>query len=177
MLTMEAIKPCKHAKPEKPCCRKCTSARRRAKAWYEANREKHLASGLARDRANPRRAQKRKRKYDKRNAHKRSVTCRVYKAKRRGATVTEPISIELLWMRDEGTCALCGRAVPIPGDKKHKHNKSPEAPTVDHKMPLKQGGQHVWENVQLAHAWCNSEKQDRVVSTGVVFDAEDDIPF
>lgn len=179
MLVVAQPKPCKHATVETPVCPRCQKNRDKVRLWTEKNGERAAARKLAWDRAHKLRADRRKKRYARRPEAKRlkQVRERSRKSRLRGAFVTEPISIELLWMRDEGTCALCGRAVPIPGDKKHKHNKSPEAPTVDHKMPLKQGGQHVWENVQLAHAWCNSEKQDRVVSTGVVFDAEDDIPF
>jgi 5-methylcytosine-specific restriction endonuclease McrA len=50
-------------------------------------------------------------------------------------------------------CALCGFAVPAIKSQKH-----PLSPTVDHKVPMKNGGGHVWENVQLAHRICNSYK-------------------
>ena len=35
-------------------------------------------------------------------------------------------------------------------------------PTVDHVYPVSRGGQHTWQNVKLAHLWCNSEKNNKV---------------
>jgi 5-methylcytosine-specific restriction endonuclease McrA len=40
----------------------------------------------------------------------------------------------------------------------------PDAPTVDHIIPLAKGGTHTWDNVQLAHWSCNSDKRDIIVT-------------
>lgn len=174
---MEAIKPCKHATRETPVCQRCAKNRERVRLWTVANKERAAARRDAWDKKHPRRALLRKRRSAKRRKHKKAETQRSTRARMRGALVTEPISVEMLWNRDGGICGLCGRAVPMPGTKKHRHNKSPETATVDHKTPLKQGGQHVWENVQLAHMWCNSEKQDRVPSVSAPESDDDHIPF
>ena len=73
----------------------------------------------------------------------------------------DPISVKRLWIRDGGRCALCGKAVDIklprggPG-------KRPDmmCATRDHIVPISHGGEHTWENVQLAHFICNSRRQD-----------------
>lgn len=36
------------------------------------------------------------------------------------------------------------------------------AATVEHIIPLSQGGTHTWDNVAAAHAWCNFQKGDGV---------------
>ena len=36
------------------------------------------------------------------------------------------------------------------------------SPTVDHIIALKNGGTHTWDNVQCAHAICNSNKRDLI---------------
>lgn len=33
-------------------------------------------------------------------------------------------------------------------------------PTIDHIVAMANGGGHTWDNVQLAHAICNSYKRD-----------------
>lgn len=37
-------------------------------------------------------------------------------------------------------------------------------PTVDHITALANGGGHTWDNVQLAHAICNSYKRDLITA-------------
>ena len=41
------------------------------------------------------------------------------------------------------------------------HGKNMDGATVDHLVPLVQGGEHVWENVALAHRRCNLSRGDR----------------
>jgi 5-methylcytosine-specific restriction endonuclease McrA len=37
-------------------------------------------------------------------------------------------------------------------------------PSIDHIVPLAKGGNHTWNNVQLAHHYCNTLKRDKVVN-------------
>jgi 5-methylcytosine-specific restriction endonuclease McrA len=74
------------------------------------------------------------------------------RARKRGATI-EPVTLEYLLQRDRWTCRLCGRR--IPEGAKHPH---PKSPTVDHVVPLVDGGEHSKANCQAAHYICNSLK-------------------
>ena len=60
-------------------------------------------------------------------------------------------------------CAICGR-ICIPEDQGWTKYIGPMSPTMDHIIPLAQKGGpgHVWGNVQVAHAMCNSCKSDKV---------------
>jgi predicted nucleic acid-binding Zn ribbon protein len=51
--------------------------------------------------------------------------------------------------RDGSRCHLCG--------KKCK----PEEIHLDHLIPLSRGGTHAYENVRVAHAFCNLSKRDQ----------------
>lgn len=51
------------------------------------------------------------------------------------------------------TCHICWKPI-------ERHRRFPDrlAATVDHIVPLCQGGTHTWDNVQPAHALCNFAK-------------------
>lgn len=63
---------------------------------------------------------------------------------------------QAIWSRDGGICQLCGDpidpALPWP---------EPMSKTLDHVVPLANGGTHEPSNVQLAHALCNCIKGNR----------------
>lgn len=67
-----------------------------------------------------------------------------------------PQVITALFERDNWTCQLCGDAV----NPSLKY-PDPMAATIDHIVPLVDGGEHSYANTQLAHALCNSLKGDR----------------
>ena len=53
--------------------------------------------------------------------------------------------------RDAWTCHLCGlRVQKVAGSAKSAHGA-----TVDHLVPISEGGTHTWDNVALAHRSCN----------------------
>lgn len=58
--------------------------------------------------------------------------------------------------RDHWTCQLCGD--PINREIKAPH---PKSPSWDHVVPLSQGGDHTWANLQAAHFGCNARKCNR----------------
>ena len=61
----------------------------------------------------------------------------------------------------QSVCAICGR--PVNFDLKFPN---PWSATLDHIIPMSKGGGHTWDNVQIAHAICNSRKRaDRRTST------------
>lgn len=64
-----------------------------------------------------------------------------------------PVSFNKIYLHYHGICGICGLPVP--------HDKAPEklwSATIDHILPLSQGGTHEPENCQLAHRLCNSIK-------------------
>lgn len=56
--------------------------------------------------------------------------------------------------RDGWICWVCLRAVLPEGIGK-------EAPSLDHVVPLSEGGSNRWTNLKLAHAGCNNERADQ----------------
>ncbi|KNX39497.1 hypothetical protein VV01_14575 [Luteipulveratus halotolerans] len=58
--------------------------------------------------------------------------------------------------RDGFKCGLCGRRVAM--DLVWPH---PMSPSLDHVVPLSEGGDHAPANVQLAHLRCNVSKGAR----------------
>jgi 5-methylcytosine-specific restriction endonuclease McrA len=68
-----------------------------------------------------------------------------------------PVNRTEVYERDQWTCQLCRELVARTEVVPH-----PQAPTIDHVVPLARGGTHEPANVQLAHFHCNSIKSDRV---------------
>lgn len=85
---------------------------------------------------------------------RRSKTIRYYSPKRR-AIYAEGDSINhlALFMMHGWICWLCKEPI---NPKIRKPNQW--AATVDHIVPLCQGGTHTWDNVAPAHAICNFRK-------------------
>lgn len=75
-------------------------------------------------------------------------------AKRGGAS--EPYTLAEIAERDRSRCALCGGRVAMKQVVPH-----PKAPTIDHVVPVSEGGDDTRANVQLAHFRCNSVKGPR----------------
>jgi 5-methylcytosine-specific restriction endonuclease McrA len=67
-------------------------------------------------------------------------------AKRRGAPVRETVTPLVVLEEADGLCGICGEDV----DPFDYH--------IDHIVPIPDGGDHCYENVQLAHPSCNVEK-------------------
>lgn len=85
----------------------------------------------------------RRRNKDKRRAMKRAA----YRA---------DVRPSLIYERDGYRCKLCGKRLNMKAAVPH-----PMAPTIDHIVPLAQGGTHEPANAQAAHFLCNSIKGDR----------------
>lgn len=66
-----------------------------------------------------------------------------------------PVNRAQVYERDHWTCQLCREPV-----MRHEVVPHPQAPTLDHIVPLSRGGTHEPANVQLAHYRCNSIKSD-----------------
>lgn len=63
------------------------------------------------------------------------------------------ITLTKLYMRDQGVCQICGRHIDFDCD-----SNSDYYPSIDHIIPISKGGEHQWDNVQLACRVCNTLK-------------------
>lgn len=77
------------------------------------------------------------------------------RARKRKAYVA-PVYRKRIFERDDWKCQICGEAVRRKVQVPH-----PLAPTIDHIIPLADGGTHEPANVQTAHFLCNARKCDR----------------
>lgn len=79
-----------------------------------------------------------------------------------GTEVDNKITLGKVYARDGGICQICGKPTRW-DDKSWTGSFGPEYPTIDHIKAIANGGGHTWDNVQLAHALCNSYKRDLAV--------------
>lgn len=77
------------------------------------------------------------------------------KAKERAATV-EAVDPMRVFDRDRWRCQLCGTKTP----KTKRGTYEPDAPELDHIIPLSKGGDHSYRNTQCACRRCNGAKSD-----------------
>lgn len=77
------------------------------------------------------------------------------KARMRKARI-EPVNLAEICERDGWRCMLCGKRV----DPK-LHHPHPMSASIDHLIPIANGGTHEAANVQLAHLSCNMRKGNR----------------
>lgn len=93
------------------------------------------------------------------NKAKRSSDSMRKRIDKHGAQVVDTnITLKNVFMRDKGICQICGK--PCDWDDHRWGNFGPLYPTRDHVVALANGGEHSWDNIQLAHAICNSIKRD-----------------
>lgn len=94
------------------------------------------------------------RKTPKGRAHK-----KLYKTlrRRRELTVFEAIDPIAVFERDKWTCQICRVKTP----RARRGTNEPNAPELDHIIPLAKGGSHTWINLQCACRRCNGAKGDR----------------
>jgi 5-methylcytosine-specific restriction endonuclease McrA len=96
-----------------------------------------------------------KREYDKSENGRasRSRQAHVRRMRESGAEVERFTPMEI-FARDKWRCGVCGKRVP-----KVKH-PDPLSASLDHVIPLSEGGPHTRANVRLAHLICNSVRRD-----------------
>lgn len=82
------------------------------------------------------------------------------------AMVDKDITLDRLIARQGWACQLCGELTD-PTDFEIREDGTIVAgdkyPSIDHVIPLSKGGQHSWDNVQVACRFCNSIKSDSLV--------------
>ena len=83
------------------------------------------------------------------------------RAKKYGCRYESGITLVKVYERDHGICQICGKPVDW-NDKSWRDDFGALYPTIDHITAFANGGGHTWDNVQLAHAVCNSYKRDLI---------------
>lgn len=68
----------------------------------------------------------------------------------------EPVNRRKVFERDGYRCQICGHQLA----KKDVGKSKSRAPTLDHRVPMANGGGHTYENCQTACSICNSEKSN-----------------
>ena len=81
------------------------------------------------------------------------------RAKKYGVGFEKGITLHALVRRDGLTCALCGGLCNWKDVR--QGYCGPTYPSIDHIIPMSKGGEHSWNNVQVAHRLCNSSKGAR----------------
>jgi 5-methylcytosine-specific restriction endonuclease McrA len=81
------------------------------------------------------------------------------KAIQRGASNGIAVSPKAIFNRDGWKCQICTRPTP----EKLRGTYKPNAPELDHIVPLSKGGPHTPSNIQTACRACNAEKSDKRV--------------
>ena len=123
--------------------------------WRARNPEKVKASVAAWREANAERMTESLREWRKANPEK--VVAKLHRRRARLLDAfVEDVDRMVVWERDNGICGICGVWVDPDLSWPDKMSK-----TLDHIVPLSGGGEHSYTNAQIAHAVCNSRKNDR----------------
>ena len=96
-----------------------------------------------------------------RKSHKGRQDSHRHRAKKYGCDYDPGVTLKKLVARDGLECKICGQMCDW-NDHSWSKYSGPLYPSIDHIIPMSKGGGHVWENVQVAHIMCNSEKGDRL---------------
>lgn len=130
------------------------------KAWRKANPEKVKAANKAYREAHPKETKARNKAYREFHPEKKRESERKRRALKH-QTRTEAINDKMVFLRDGWICQICHKKV----DKKLKY-PNPMCATLDHIVPLNEGGTDMYNNVHLAHFVCNASKQDNILPQG-----------
>lgn len=130
------------------------------KAYREANVEKIKASRKIYRKANLEKIKAGIKAWSKANLDKRRETQRKRRALKQ-TTQVERIKEKEIYLRDGWVCQICHKRV----DKGLKYPSLMSA-SLDHIIPLNEGGTHTYSNLQLAHFRCNSSKCNNVLPQG-----------
>lgn len=84
-----------------------------------------------------------------------------HRARKYGVSYEPGITLKKLVQRDGLKCQICGGMCDWEDCSWSKYS-GPTHPSIDHIIPMARGGGHTWDNVQVAHMMCNSQKCDKV---------------
>ena len=115
--------------------------RRTRTEYRDANREEDQAKARERYARDPERTAR-----IKLSGHKRRAAMR--------GRPTETINLKRVYERDGWRCGICGKKV----NRRLKY-PHPRSASLDHIVPISQGGGHVYTNVQCSHLGCNLKKK------------------
>ena len=84
----------------------------------------------------------------------------------RAEVVDNRITLKKIYKRDNGKCWICGGMCDYSDHTKDNgfFKVGKTYPSIDHVYPLAKGGTHTFDNVRLAHWYCNTLKRDKVVA-------------
>ncbi len=148
-----------HASQSESACKMCaklflTPARK--------TRRHHFCSPFCRERARNRK------RHDYLRAAQRIRLSRIKAAQ------VEKIDPVVVFERDNWTCQICITGV----DRATRDSHDPRYPTIDHIIPISQGGAHTYANVRCAHLGCNASRNTRPSSrAGYSPKAREDSPL
>jgi len=139
----------------------------RIKVWYANNKEKHMQTTKEWRLKNPEKVfatteawRKNNpghwRKYQEANLDKHRDGEQRRRARKNGRECHD-ISNMNIYQRDGWICQICNATV----DQELKW-PDPYSPSLDHIIPIAKGGNHVEDNVQLAHLQCNMRKSANI---------------
>lgn len=76
--------------------------------------------------------------------------------------IDKDITLEKLYIKENGTCYICGRKCDIPKGLGGTGNIQADSyPSIEHVKPISKGGLHSWDNVRLACRGCNNAKGNK----------------
>ena len=134
--------------------------RAQQKAYYQANKEQRITQIKIWQKVNSEKITARKKVYRKANLENRREASRNRRALKY-QTQVEAINEKMVYFRDGWKCQICHKRV-----NKNLKYPNPMSASLDHIMPLNQGGTHTYKNVQLAHLLCNLSKNMYVLPHG-----------
>ena len=76
------------------------------------------------------------------------------------------ITIEKVIRKEKNVCYLCGsqcNSNDFTVDDRGSFIVGKSYPSIEHVRPISKGGTHTWDNVKLAHHYCNSIKNDKKI--------------
>ncbi len=143
-------------------CNSCVTAWREYQASYHQKRKSELlAMSAARYARNKKKILARKKKrYETLEGRVKATRDVSARRARLVGNFVEHIDRECLVERD-GACKICGGPIDSRLIELWVRGESPrtsECPSTDHIIPLSKGGEHSYENCQLAHFGCNLRK-------------------